>query len=367
MSESDFYLRFSYAAGIGPKRFLTLLTYFKSAKNAWSGTKDEYELVGIKGKIYERFDVYRSHSEFSIKEKKEELKNKNIVFISQIDQLYPKSLFKLSSPPIGLFAKGNIALLEKERIAIAVVGSRKITAYGQSVTYLFAGSMAASGVVIVSGLALGVDAVAHAAALKNKGSTIAVVGNGVDIFYPQENAHLYKKIFEHGGLILSEYPPGSMPTKGSFPARNRIIAALTHAVLVTEAGKGSGALITGAFAQQLTIPVFAVPGPITSQQSIGTAYLLQKGAILVTAPKDILEYLNIFSATTKNQMVDIDSLPLSNEEKNVLKLLHQEAMTLDELSKKNKLPITVLSKIMMTLELKGYVRNNGQGIFAAET
>lgn len=360
MTESDYYLAFSYASGIGPKRFLSLLSHFKSAENAWKGSKDEYEQIGIKDKTYEKFNLSRHHFDESIYRIRDDLRKNNITYISQDDPLYPKSLLRLASPPIGLFAKGNISLL-KNKSLIAIVGSRKMTSYGQEVTNLFAGSMATSGAVIVSGMALGVDAVAHRAALENKGSTIAVLGNGVDVANPQENSYIYQKILNSDGLIISEYPPGTPSTKGSFPARNRIIAAISQAILITEAGRDSGSLITADFAKQLAIPIFAIPGPITSQQSQGTAYLLQRGAILVTHPNDLLEHLHMRSHYGNESVIDFNSLPLSNDEKNVIKLLHQEAMNVDELSKKIRIAVTELSKIITLLELQGYVKDDGQG------
>lgn len=360
MTESDFYLAFSYASGIGPKRFTALLSHFKSAENAWKGTKNEYEQIGIKDKTYEKFNLSRQYFDESIHRIREDMKKNNIVYISQNDRLYPEKLLNLERPPIGLFIKGDARLLKK-KATIAVVGSRKMTSYGSQITQMFVKELVKAGVVIVSGLAMGVDAIAHRSAITGNGYTIAVLGCGVDVPYPQENSGLYMSILQSEGLILSEYPPHVSPVRGSFPARNRVIAALSKAVLVPEAGIDSGSLITAANASELGLPIFAIPGQITSQQSQGTAYLLQRGATLVTHPSELLQHLHMSPRHENEKVIDFNSFPLSNEEKNVIKLLYQEAMSVDELSKKIKVAVTQVSKIITLLELQGYVKDDGQG------
>ncbi len=363
MSESEYYLRFSYAPGIGPKRFLLLLSYFKTAEKAWKGTATEYKSIGITGKTYEAFDIFRQHFDYS--KIQSALKVKGIKYISQHDEIYPKSLLKLSNPPIGLFAKGEITLL-KEELIVAVVGSRKMTSYGNQVSQLFVEELVRAGAVIISGLAMGIDAAAHSAALESNGKTIAVLGNGVNVPYPQENFSLYEKILSSNNLIISEYPPDISPTKGSFPARNRIIAALSRAVLIPEAVKDSGSLITATNAIELGIPIFAVPGQITSQQSQGTSYLIQNGAKLVIEPEDILKSFDLSGKSTSRRKLLLEKLSISQDAKKVLELLLQEPMSVDTLSKKNMMEVTEVSRIITLLELQGYVKDSGNGKFVAD-
>jgi len=286
MTESDCHLAFSIAPRIGPKRFLDLLKVFGSAHSAWSASFENLKKAGLGEKILDVFIGFRST--FNIELEKKKLKESGIVFIAQCDKVYPQSLKELPNPPIGIFTKGNSGLLSEQNI-LAVVGSRKTTQYGRDVTTSLVTEIAKQGVVIISGLALGIDAIAHMACIDSKGRTIAVLGCGVDCCYPQENYNLYKKILAGDGLIISEYGLSVPPSKGSFLARNRIIAALSKGILISEATEDSGSLVTADWGEKLGKEIFAVPGLITSQNSYGTLSLIQKGAILVRNQNDILQ------------------------------------------------------------------------------
>ncbi|HUD43998.1 MAG TPA: DNA-processing protein DprA [Patescibacteria group bacterium] len=289
MDERNYWLAFAVFSGVGPKRFKLLLEKFGTAEKAWKAGKPELAEV-LKTKFTEYFLDFRS--KFIISDYLRELKKHKVEFIPQIDKNYPTLLKQIPTPPIGLFVKGNFEVLQ-EQTTIGIVGTRRISDYGRQVTELFTQELVSAGFVIISGLAMGVDACVHQITLDQKGKTIAVLGCGVDCCYPRENERLYDEIIEKGGLIVSEFPLSMQPSIGSFPSRNRIIAGLSQAVLVTEGAEDSGALITAQDAFAIDRPVFAVPGQITSSLSKGPLNLLQQGGKMATSANDILRELQI--------------------------------------------------------------------------
>jgi DNA processing protein len=354
MDERVYYLAFSNAPGIGAGRFALLLKKFGTAQNAWSSTEEEFRVDGIGEKIFLDFDRFRK--QFDFKKYQANLTQKNIWFISLRDKDYPQSLRRLQNPPIVIFGKGDKSCLKTSQ-AIGVVGTRKVTSYGKDVTESLVSQLTIFGFNIISGMALGVDAIAHASCLDNKGKTIAVLGNGVDLPFPRENQSLYQEILEKGGVIISEYPPSVNPTKGSFLARNRIIAALSLGVLIPEAAEGSGSLTTAAHAKKLGKPIFAVPGPITSSVSDGTSQLLQEGAVLVRSAQDIIKVLNInVSLNKKNNTRDFSKLNLSKDELRICKMLENENLAIDDIFQKTKIGIRKLSILLSEMEMKGIVK-----------
>ena len=206
------------------------------------------------------------------------------------DKAYPQILKNIYDFPKKLYIKGNKAILNNT--SIAIVGCRENTKYGEKVAKSFAYHLAKNNIVIISGLARGIDSYAHIGAIYAKGKTIAVLGNGLDITYPKENKILADKIIEYGGCLISEYPIGTEPSKMNFPARNRIISGMSQGVVVVEAKERSGSLITADFALEQGKNVFAVPGPITIQTSVGTNELIKQGAIPVTNYRDILREIS---------------------------------------------------------------------------
>lgn len=198
---------------------------------------------------------------------------------------YPEKLKKIYDPPQKLYVLGNKNLLNQN--GVAIVGSRKATPYGKKVAYNLAKELSGNGLIVISGLALGIDSYAHIGAIK--GGTIAVLGSGIDNIYPKANIELAREIIRNNGCIISEYSIGIKPEKLHFPQRNRIISGLSEGVVVVEANKKSGALITAEFALEQGKEVFAVPGDIDKEQSEGTNILIQDGAILVTSSKNIIE------------------------------------------------------------------------------
>lgn len=345
-------------SNLGPKAFQKILSSFESAERAWSGTKEEYQGLGVGRLTYEKFNAFRNS--FDIKKYREKLEKEKVTFISFLDKQYPQGLKKLENPPIGLFAKGNTELL-KEKFCLGIVGTRKVTHYGREVTEFFVSNLIENGVCVISGLALGVDGIAQRTAVANGGLTISVLACGVDCCLPSENYSLYCEILKNRGLIISEYPLSQHPNKGTFLARNRIIAALSNGVLVTEAAADSGSLVTAGWGFKLGKKVFAVPGPITSKMSDGSLKLLKQGARLVTTGRDILDELHIQKPNKSIQKFK----NLNKDEKKIVLLLEDEELTIDELSIRANFPISKLFVLVSELELKGILKNSGGKIRVA--
>ncbi len=365
MEERFYWLGFSVFPGVGPVKFNLLLSKFGTAKNAWEAAKSDLaKLIGEEQA--ERFDSFRK--EFSIEKYKEDLEKKDVWFLILKDKEYPKLLSQIPNPPFVLYGKGQVPDGTWFSKSIAVVGARKTTEYGREVTKLLTTELVLNGFTIVSGLAMGVDAISHQTTIENGGKTIAVLGCGVDCCYPRENKNIYNSITNSNGCIISEYPLGSPPNKGSFPARNRIIAGLSLGVLVTEGAEDSGSLITANFALKFNRKVFAVPGPITSNMSKGPYALIQKGATLVTSSKDIISELGIsnFLASRRSGQFPISNKPNitgTKEENIILKLLENEALHFDEIVRRTKFSSSKLSSILSLMEIKGMVKSLGNGQF----
>ncbi|HVZ67001.1 MAG TPA: DNA-processing protein DprA [Patescibacteria group bacterium] len=356
--EENYILGFSNAIGVGPKGFQNLLKVYGSAELAWKEPLEEkYKSAGI-GKInYSKFVEFQKT--FNISEYLEKLKKTKVEFIPYSAKFYPKKLADIDSPPIGLYIKGNKNLLIESNL-LGIVGARKTTTYGIEATISLTNELSDS-FVIVSGLALGIDATAHKTTLENHGRTIAVLGCGVDCPYPRENENLYEEILDYGGLIISEYPLGMKASAGTFPARNRVIAGISEAVLVTEAAVDSGSLITADYAIKQGKTVFAVPGPINSKMSDGTAKLLKNGAVLVTSAQDIFDNLNLKNqAPNSKQRLNpkLQNLKLSKEENKIVEVLNEEK-SIDQIVRETKIPMHKLSIILSEMELKGIIKNSG--------
>lgn len=284
-------------------------------------------------------------------------KDENIRKITLEDKHYPNILKQISDPPKELYIKGEI--INQDRVAVAVVGTRKYTQYGKQITFDIAGKLAKLGITIVSGLAKGIDTFAHQAALENNGRTIAVLGTGLDkrSFFPSSNYYLGEKISQRGAVI-SEYPTGTRGTQFTFPQRNRIISGLSLGVVVVEAPEESGALITAALSLEQNREVFAIPGSIYEKNSSGTNQLIKMGAKLVTDVEDILEELNLdHLLTTPKKKIKPDN----KEEEIIISILSGQPTHIDEIIKKSRLPVGTVNSTLMILELKKAVRNLGRG------
>lgn len=279
------------------------------------------------------------------------------------DALYPKPLCSIPNPPEQLYYRGDITLANNT--AVALVGSRKATEYGGYVARKMAGRLAENGIVVVSGMASGIDTFAHLGVLDAKGKTIAVLGNGVDICYPRGSESLKRRI-EEEGLVLSEYPNGTKPTHYTFPQRNRIISGLSEATCVVEAGLNSGSLITAEFAVEQGRMVYAVPGNITGIMSIGCNRLLQDGAIPVAVIDDIVCDLASRGLCTKREGPSYIMKKLGEDEQKIYDyILNNGETTLEKLSLALKKSPKELAAIVTILEMKGLLQGCFGKIFIA--
>lgn len=269
---------------------------------------------------------------------------------------YPEVLRNIPSPPKELYVQGPLSeLLGHPRLA--VVGSRKVTAYGHGVTQKLSAASAQAGIVIVSGLALGVDSIAHQAALDNGGSTIAVLPCGLDKPYPAQHRQLAATILKKGGAIVSEYPDGTPPLRQHFIARNRLVSGLADGVLITEAAERSGTLHTANFALNQARTVMAVPGNITSPYSVGTNNLIKSGALPVTSPDDIFSALNLIVKPPSEREV----LGSNQEETLLLSLLTGGITDAAELLTQSGLEAGTFNQTLTMLEINGRIRPLGAG------
>ncbi|MBI5135596.1 DNA-protecting protein DprA [Candidatus Uhrbacteria bacterium] len=276
---------------------------------------------------------------------------------------YPPLLSTIAHPPVVLFHRGPLE--QPWQNMIAVVGTRSLSPYGRAITPLLVGQIATRGVGVVSGLAFGIDALSHQAALEANGPTVAVIASGVDraSIFPSAHSMLAERIVDCGGCVMSEFPPGTMPLKHYFPMRNRIIAGLVRATLVIEADTQSGALITARSALEENRDVFAVPGPITTQTSAGTNALIRLGAHCVTNANDLLDDLELSTVRTaivprRPQYADINT-----QERSLLDHLTAEPMEIDTIIRASGLPATDVLSTLSLMELKGWVRSVGPSLF----
>jgi DNA processing protein len=334
MSERNYWLGFSAISGMGPAKFKKVLEEFKTAKSAWEAKKPD----------------------FSIENYLKKFKKENVWFLTLEDKAYPQILKEIKNPPFVLYGKGDKSLLNNKN-TFGVVGARKTTQYGREVTKLLTAELVLSGFTIVSGLALGVDAISHMTTLENDGKTIAVLGCGVDCCNPKENQGIYDNIVKNG-CVVSEFPLGMNPTYWSFPARNRIIAGLSQGLLVTEGAEDSGSLITAEYALKFKRKVFAVPGPITSSMSKGPYKLIQKGATLVTSAEDIIKSIKGVGNIKSSRIVKKIKGD-TKEEDLILKLLENEPLNFDELIKRTKFKPSKLSGTLSVMEIKGMLSCEG--------
>ncbi len=281
------------------------------------------------------------------------MENKNIKYITILDDEYPSLLKAIFEPPLILFYRGNFDG-DKIRRSFAVVGTRKCTFYGKEQTKKIVENLCKSGVSIVSGLALGIDTIAHFSAVNSYGYTIAVLGSGVDYIYPPENRKLAQQILKNG-ILISEFLPGDKIERWNFPRRNRIISGMSLGTLVIEGSKKSGAMLTSKFALEQNREIFALPGDVTKEQAEGPNYLIKLGAKLTESARDILETLNI----KISENIQPTFFPeLSSEEDEIYQIIlkHKPAISIDGLIIDSKKLFSELSSIILQLELKNLIK-----------
>ncbi len=366
-----------------PKMDSRKITYLLDALNdiqtIYAATEDMYQKV--EGLSSEDIKNLLNKSQSRAQKIMSACQAMQATIVTYTDESYPAMLRKIFDPPYVLYAKGNLNI-SKDALAIAMVGARRPSEYGKKVAYDLSYQLAKRGALIVSGMARGLDSVAAKAALKAGRETVAVLGCGIDVVYPPENAALEDAICQHG-LVLTEYPPGTPPLGSHFPKRNRIISGLSHGVVVVEASKTSGSLITADMALSQDRDVFAVPGSIYSGLSAGTNRLIAQGAKLVQSSEDILEeYINYMPQVLKKETADkseneaeikkqtsaealvqsyrIDDArfrDLSPDQKNIIAALIAGMTSCEELAQHTKLPIAKLLSALTVLEIQGFIKS----------
>lgn len=304
-------------------------------------------------------DVKKSLSSFNLNEIKDALNKKNIQFIAYCDNEYPFKLKEISDSPFGLFCKGDTSLLKDLKI-VSIVGTRSATNYGKNITKKLSVFFAEQNIAVISGLAAGIDTCAHEGALE-RGKTIAVLGTGIDIVFPTGNRDLYNRIVDNG-LVLSEYSPGTEGAPWNFPQRNRIISALSDAVIVIEGDLQSGALITARFAIRQGKPLFAIPGPVDSPMSNGPNILIKSGvAELLTSAQDVLEKIGREKQVQLDFNIGKSAEELSENQKNIYNSLSSIPKNFDSVLLETNLDIRELTKNLSLMELKGVIEKTSDG------
>lgn len=356
MNERKYWVGFNLVKGIGPVRVRQLLEAFGTLSEAWSAPPDALQEAGVDRRALR--SLTETRKQLDLDAELARLDRLGIAVLTWDDEDYPRLLADLRAidhaPPV-LYMRGSLA--ERDEWALAVVGTRRATPYGRQVTHQLAHELAANGLTIISGLARGLDAEAHGAALAVGGRTIAVLPCGLDVIYPPEHRHLAAEIMQ-SGAVMSLFPPGTKPAPSNFSARNRLISGLARGVLVTEAGEKSGALITARHALEQGREVFAVPGNITVRASAGTNGLIQDGAHPVLCAQDVLDVLQLERvteyATAREQMP-----AMSEQERMVIEHLSAEPLHVDELTHRCGLNVAAVNSALVTLGLKGMVRQVG--------
>lgn len=357
LSENTKYLvALSHFPKFGPARLKRILANFTDLENAFRAKTSELTNAGIEKPIAEEFVAARNNIDpDSLLER---LERENIKIMDLTHNSYPQLLAQIYDPPQILYYRGSMI---REEYAIAAVGSRKFSAYGASAVESIVRGLCRQKLTIISGLALGVDSLAHNIVLQEKCRTIAVIGSGLDrqSIYPASNRYLADKIAGTGGAVISEFPLGTPPLKFNFPQRNRVISGLSLGTLVIEAAARSGALITARFAIEQGREVFAVPGSIYSPTSEGPNILISQGAKLVRNAEDIIESLNLQQINDFIKTQEI--IPDTDEERLILGSISHEPKYINEIIALTKLDIKIINSTLIIMEMKGMIKNVGNG------
>jgi len=383
MDLSDHSIKYWLGVGgfyqFGSKRISALLSYFQNIESAYKASAQELIQAGISEKIGQEFLAYKE--KINLDQLLASAHKNNIKILTINDAIYPSNLKQTENHPIILYYKGEIPDSNQHTAHVAVVGTRKVTPYGARVTREIVSHLIKNNIVIISGLALGVDTIAHQTTVDSNGKTIAILGNGLDNIYPPQNAKLAQDIIDTQGAIMSEYPLGAPALHYHFPYRNRIISGLSDITIVTEADADSGALITAKYAIQQGRSVYVVPGNIYSHMSSGCNKLINQGAKLITSPENILEIIgnptqkftnprsikHADTTTAKTIKKDLARHgaktkifhPDNPTETLILKYLTEEPVHIDELVRKTNLTTQEVNSTLSIIELKGGAQNIG--------
>lgn len=357
MEEKNYALGFSLIPNIGLAAVKKLKKKFKTLEKAWHG-KNAGDFVFADLKTRSAEAISSGKNKINLENELALLQKEELNFISFWDKEYPEQLRQTSCAPLILYYRGNISLLKEKQLAI--VGSRKLTNYGQQAIEKIVPDIVYAGLAITSGLAMGADSYAHQITLENNGQAIAVMGNGLSwkITRGSFSYNLLKEILSNNGLVLSEFPPFFEANKFTFPARNRVISGLSLGTLIVEAAEKSGSLITANYALEQNREVFAIPGNIFSPESAGTNKLIKEGAKCVTSSNDILEALNFISNFSDSKK---DFIFEDKDEEKIYKLLSFEPILIDSLIKKTGMNSGMLSAKLSLMELKGMAKTISGG------
>ncbi len=339
----------------GQNQLSKLSQFFSCWEEAFGSSLKSLIQAGIKENI--ALEFIKARHDIVPEKLAEQIFCENIALVEIKNKNYSKLLSEIYNPPTLLFCKGNVSLLNT--ICLSIVGTRKNTSYGQQACNKLCLDLIRNNFTIVSGLALGIDSIAHNIAVNNNGKTIAVLGSGINktSIYPASNRYLADKIISNNGLIISEFSLGASPSRYSFPMRNRIISGLSIATLVIEAAQKSGALITAHYALEQNRDVFAVPGNIFSKTSIGANKLIKQGATPVNSAEEILETLDLkhFNSYIDNKKI----IPKTLEEEKIIPHLNHEPIHIDELIRLSGLNAPELSSTLSMMEVRGIIKNYG--------
>jgi DNA processing protein len=352
MSDLKYWIAINEFPQFGPKAFSRLFSYFKNMQDAFQANAEELIKAGISKKHASAFVHFRSN--ISPDKLIKEIEKNNITAVTMKDEGYPALLKTIYDPPGVLFVQGYLP--SSDNAHLAIVGSRKASAYGIRACKMLTRSIADSGLVIVSGLAYGIDEYAHAETINAKGITVAVLACGLLSVNSSRQRYLANKIIESGGAVISEFSLHAPNMKQNFPYRNRVISGLSHATLVIEAAEKSGSLITARCALEQGRDVFALPGPIDSATSVGTNNLIKMGALAVTKSDDILDALQIEHI----QEAEVPKpAPDSKEEAKILELLSKKPIHIDEITRSTQFPSHTIASTLSLMEMKGRAHQIG--------
>lgn len=360
----QYWIWLSSVEGIGPKRFYQLLSLFEDARTVWDCLANANNLVTMKflGRTTLQ-NLKNARNERYFYQLFESLDRLGIRALTRLSEGYPAALTNIFDPPPTLYVRGECPLNDDKMFAI--VGSRRSTRDGQRAAREIAENLAREDVIVVSGLARGIDSCAHQGALVGKGRTIAVLGCGVDVIYPPENDGLFAEILETGGAVISEYLPGTPPNAGNFPARNRIISGMTPGTLLVEGAKGSGAMITVNAALEQGRDVFAIPGSIYSPLSAMPNRMIIDGAIPVISAWEILEYYRWAKRPEANTVNPLKATALEPDEEALVVPLREQTLSFEELVQITGFSASKLNSHLTMLELRGIIVKVPGGMYRA--
>lgn len=364
MEQRLYWFALSLLTGISPKRLHDLIAALGGAEAVWTADAEALRAVGCDARTSE--NLMNARSQLDIDGQMQQVRRMGAHVVTLADDNYPPLLRQIDDPPPALYVRGDIR--PEDTRALTIIGTRKATSYGRDVTNALVRGLTAAGVTIISGLAFGIDAYAHRAAVAHNGRTLAIMGCGIDRVYPQDHADLARQIARQGAVV-TEFPPGSKAQQHHFPQRNRVMSGMALGVLVVEAPEKSGTFITVNAALEHGREVFAVPGSIFSSASAGTHRLIQEGAKMVTRVEDILEEIDDAHQQAQGralvQAIRQNDTPVDETEAALLSLLQTDALNIDDLVRQTRLSAAQVTSTLTMLELQGYVEADGRGKYRA--